>query len=91
MTFNVSVIIALVAYILGAITKAFISAIPNRFIPLQNLIIGIISAIVCVYIKIEPNFITALVACLMATMSAGGVSELIKNMKSEGDSSEDVG
>ena len=38
------VIIAIVAYILGAITKIFIDSVPNKYIPIQNVIVGIISA-----------------------------------------------
>ncbi len=91
MSINVSVIIMLVAYTFGAITKAFITTLPNRFIPLQNLGIGIISAFICFFLKLEPNLIKSLVVCLMATMSAGGLSELIKNMKPDISLEEDVG
>lgn len=87
MNINLTVIIALVAYIFGAITKVFITKIPSKFIPLQNTIIGIVSALICWLIKIEPNFITALVFCMMATMSAGGIADLTKITKKE----EDVG
>ena len=87
MNINLTVIIALVAYIFGAITKAFITKIPSKFIPLQNTIIGIVSALICWLIKIEPDFITALVLCMMATMSAGGIADLTKITKKE----EDVG
>lgn len=90
MSINVSVIIMLVAYTFGAITKAFVTKIPNRFIPLQNLGVGIISAFICFFLKLEPNLVKSLVVCLMATMSAGGLSELIKNMKPNV-TSEDVG
>ena len=47
------VIITLVAYILGSITKVFIDKIPNKYIPLQNVIIGIVSALICYFTKIE--------------------------------------
>ena len=71
----------LVAYAFGAISKIFIAKMPNRLIPLQNLIIGVISALICWLVKLEPNFIDALIVCMMATMSAGGISDLIKNVK----------
>lgn len=71
------VIIMIVTYALGAITKVFIDSIPNRYIPLQNLVIGIISAIVCFVFGIETNLLNALVLCIMATMGAGGLSNLI--------------
>ena len=46
------IIIALVTYILGAITKVKIDKIPNKYIPLQNVIIGVISAVICIVWKI---------------------------------------
>ena len=67
------VIITIVAYVLGSITKIFIETIPNKYIPLQNVLIGVISALICYFTKIEPNLLQAVVLCLMATMGAGGI------------------
>ena len=72
------IIITLVAYIFGAITKIFIDSIPNKYIPIQNVIIGIISAIICYFAGIESNILQSFVLCLMATMGAGGIADLIK-------------
>ena len=77
------IIITLVAYIFGAITKIFIDSIPNKYIPIQNVIIGIISAIICYFAKIETNLLQAFVLCLMATMGAGGIADLIKIKESK--------
>lgn len=77
------VIITLVAYVLGAITKVFISKIPNKYIPLQNVLVGLISAFICYFTKIEPNLLQAIVLCLIATMGAGGIADLIKTNKGE--------
>lgn len=71
------VIIAIVAYILGAITKIFIDAIPNKYIPIQNVIVGVISALICYFTGVETNLLQAIVLCLVATMGAGGISDLI--------------
>ena len=71
----------IITFIFGAITKAFIVKIPNRFIPLQNCLIGLISAILCSIFKLAPNFGESLLLCLMATMSAGGTAELVKIVK----------
>ncbi len=76
------VIIGIIAYVFGAITKLFIEEIPNKYIPLQNVLVGIISAIICYFTKIEPNLLQAIVLCLVATMGAGGVADLI-NMKNK--------
>lgn len=76
------IIIAIIAYICGAITKIFIDEIPNKFIPIQNVIIGIISALICYFTGIEPNLLQAIVLCLVATMGAGGIADLI-NIKNK--------
>jgi len=77
------VIITLVAYVLGSITKIFIDKIPNKYIPLQNVLVGLISAFICYFTKIETNLLQAIVLCLMATMGAGGIADLIKIKKGE--------
>lgn len=76
------IIIAIIAYIFGAITKIFIDSIPNKYIPIQNVVIGIISGLICYFIGIEPNLLQAIVLCLVATMGAGGVADLI-NIKNK--------
>lgn len=76
------IVIAIIAYIFGAITKIFIDSIPNKYIPIQNVIIGVISAIICYFTGIEPNLLQAIVLCLVACMGAGGIADLI-NIKKE--------
>ena len=75
------VVVGLVAYVLGAVTKMFIEVIPNKYIPFQNVLIGVISALICYFTKIEANLFEALVLCLFATLGAGGTADLIKAMK----------
>ena len=77
------VIITIVAYILGSITKLFIDKIPNKYIPLQNVLIGLISAFICYVTKIETNLLQAIVLCVMSTMGAGGIADLVKINKGE--------
>lgn len=76
------IIIAIVAYICGAITKVFIENIPNKYIPIQNVAVGIVSALICYFTGIEPNLLQALVLCIVATMGAGGIADLI-NIKNK--------
>ena len=78
------IVVAVVAYIFGAINKIFINDVPNKFIPIQNVGIGLVSGIICYLIKIEPDFIESVFLCLVATMSAGGISDLTKIFKKEG-------
>ena len=77
------VIIAIITYICGAITKCFIDQIPNKFIPLQNVIIGVVAGLICYFTKIEPDMLQALVLCLVASMGAGGVADLTKVKEGE--------
>lgn len=77
------IIIAIITYILGAFTKLKWQKIPNKYIPLQNVIIGLVSGIICFIFKIETNLLNSLVLCLSATMSAGGFSDLMKIGKEE--------
>ena len=74
-------IVAIVTYILGIFTKLKWDRIPNKYIPIQNLIIAVISTLICFFTKIEPNFIQAFILCLMATMGAGGIADLMNIMK----------
>lgn len=75
------VIVAIVAYICGAITKCFIDEIPNKFIPIQNVIIGVVSALICYFCNIETNMLQAFVLCITASMGAGGIADLTKLAK----------
>lgn len=72
MEITYTIVVALITVILGAITKAWIDKVPNRFIPLQNVVIGVISGIVCYFIGVEPNIIKALFLCLIGSLAAGG-------------------
>lgn len=83
MTITIPLIVMTIAYTLGAITKLFITKIPNRYIPMQNVIIGIISALICLYLKLERNLINAMIICIAATLSAGGIADLTKNKELE--------
>ena len=69
---------------MGAINKLKWQKMPNKYIPIQNVIIGVISGLVCYIFKIEPNFLNSMVLCLSSTMSAGGIADLMKLGKSDG-------
>ena len=77
MEITYAVIVAIVTLAAGAITKAFVEAIPDKFIPLQNLLIGIISAVLCIIFDIEPDVLQAFVLCIMASLGAGGAYDLV--------------
>ena len=77
MEITYAVIVAVITLVLGAITKVFIATVPDRFIPLQNLIIGIVSAIICLVFKVETNILQAFVLCIIASLGAGGAYDLV--------------
>ena len=76
-------IVMLITLILGTITKAFIEEIPSKYIPIQNFIIGAVSAFICYRCNIEPNLLQAIVLCIFAAMGAGGSYDLAKTIKGE--------
>ena len=77
------VVVALVTLIAGAITKVFIDVVPNKFIPLQNLIIGLVATAICYFGGIETNLLQALCLCVFASMGAGGIADMKKVAKKE--------
>ena len=79
------IIISIVTYILGSFTKLKWNKMPNKYIPLQNVLIGLISATICFVFKIQTNFINSLVLCFLAVMGAGGTSDLMQTFKKEED------
>lgn len=72
------VIVGCITYILGAITKLFVDSVPNKYIPIQNVIIGLISGLICYFTKIEPNLLQSLVLCFAAATAAGGTADLFQ-------------
>lgn len=90
MTNNITMIIILVAYFLGAFVRLFVNKVPEKYIPIQNIIIGFISALICYFMKLEPNFLDSLFTCLMATMSAGGIQDLVNKLKTTANSSNNI-
>ena len=78
------IVVGIVAYIFGAINKLFVDEVPNKFIPIQNVGIGIVAGIICYFTKIEPDLLQSVFLCLIATMSAGGIADLTKIFKKEG-------
>ncbi len=77
------IIISIVAYIFGSITKLKVDSIPNKYIPLQNVLIGLISALICYFTKIEANLLQSICLCMLATMGAGGIADLTKTLKND--------
>lgn len=80
MSIDYAVIVFIITYTFGAITKHFIDVIPNKYIPIQNVIIGIISGLICYFLKIEPDIVNALILCFFSAIGAGGTADLVKSI-----------
>lgn len=82
MEITVAIIITALTLIAGEITK--LTSLDNKYIPLQNIIIAIISSIVCIAFKVENmSVLETIVTCIFGTMSAGGIADLKKVVKEE--------
>lgn len=82
MEITVAIIITALTLIAGEITK--LTSLDNKYIPLQNIIIAIISSIVCIAFKVENmSVLETIVTCVFGTMSAGGIADLKKVVKEE--------
>lgn len=81
MEVTIALIVMTVTLIAGEITK--MADVPTKYIPLQNLLIAIISSIVCIIFKVEGlGILETIITCVFASMSAGGIVDL-KKVKGE--------
>ena len=75
MEITVALIITAITLVAGQITK--MTPIPNKYIPLQNIIIAVISAIICIIFKVENmTALETVIACIFGSMSAGGIVDI---------------
>lgn len=70
-----SIVVMIVTFILGLVAKK-VTWISNNLIPLQNLIIGVITSLI--YYFITKDFS---IAVANAGIMAGGAYDLVKNLK----------
>jgi hypothetical protein len=82
MEITVALIITALTLVAGEITK--MTNIPNKYIPLQNIIIAIIASVICIVFKVQNmTVLETIVTCIFGTMSAGGLADLNKITKKE--------
>ena len=72
MTFELifAVVTAVITGVLGAIMKNRV--VPSKYIPIQNIVIGIISGLIAVYFGLFQDIPTALVMSLAIALGVGG-------------------
>lgn len=71
MELTTNMIIVAVTLFLGQLTKK-LGWIDKKYIPWQNLVIGLISGVICWVCELEANLPIALVKCVVASYAAGG-------------------
>ena len=77
MEITVALVVMAITLVAGEITK--VTSIPNKYIPLQNIIIAILSSIICIIFKVEDlGALETIITCIFASMSAGGIVDLKK-------------
>lgn len=82
MEITVAIVVMALTLVAGEITK--LTSVPNKYIPLQNIIIAILSSIVCIIFKVEGmEVLETIITCVFATMSAGGISDIRKIAEKE--------
>jgi len=82
MNITVALIVTALTLIAGEITK--VTTIPNKYIPIQNIIIAVLASIVCIAFRVEDfTVLETIISCIFATMSAGGLADLAKTNKGE--------
>ena len=72
--FIFSVVTAVVTAILGTFFKDRV--VPSRFIPLQNIVIGIIASVIAVYFNLFDNWAVAILVSLGMALGVAGAYDL---------------
>ena len=82
MEITVALIITALTLISGEITK--LTSLDSKWIPLQNIIIAVISSIICIAFNVQNmGVLETIVTCIFGTMSAGGIADLKKIVESK--------
>lgn len=72
---------AVITAILGAVLKD--KVVPSNMIPIQNIVVGLISAIIAIYFGLFANVPIAIVTCLAISLGVGGGYDAIKTNNKE--------
>ena len=72
MELTVSGIVAFVTLILGQITKK-LGLVNKKYIPIQSVVIGLLSGLIVWLVELEPNIMSAMLTCLISSLAASGL------------------
>ncbi len=73
-----AVVSAIITYLFGLLAKKF-NWMESKYIPLQNLVVGLLSALICYALKLnDSNILVTTLSCLFGSMASGGTYDLKK-------------
>ena len=72
MELTITGVIAFITLVFGQITKK-IGWLDKKYIPYQSCVIGLVSGVICWITDLEPNLTTAIITCLISSLSASGL------------------
>lgn len=80
MEITIELIFALVQAVITAILGTFLkdSVVPSKWIPIQNIVIGLISAGIAIGFGLFSNIPIAIVTCLAISLGIGGTYDAIQ-------------
>ncbi len=67
---------ALVTAVLGMFTKK--GKVPSKYIPIQNIIIGVVAGLLAIYFGIYDDAVLAIFVCLATSLGVGGTYDAIQ-------------
>lgn len=76
MEVSVSSVISFVTLFMGYISKKF-TLIDKKYIPIQNLFIGLLSGLLIYFISLNNNLFNSVIIAVISSMSAGGIYDAL--------------
>lgn len=70
---------ALITAILGSFTKR--GKLPKRYIPIQNIVVGLIAGLLAVYFNIYDDAVLSIFICLATSLGVGGAYDATQTKK----------
>lgn len=80
MTLSVASIVFFTTLVLGYVCKE-LKLCHKSNIPIQNFVIGIVSGILCYFTGVEANLLSAIILCVLASFSAGGLYDFSRTAR----------
>ena len=67
----------LITYIFGVLSKKY-NWIESKYIPIQNLLIGLLTGLIAYAVGLNNNIVGSIVSCLIGSVSAGGIYDTVQ-------------